>query len=150
MHDLNQAVSETFGEFLRVNGFELEASFEEASSHHLIFRNDSMKIRFSYGRGDRLDEVTVTLGHLDAPNTCEMWYPLFYQHSPEDRWLHVGDFDRQMTDEEYDAWVLKQFRLNGPARIEPPSLRGDLRRYRDKIAENIERINHRFDVQLEI
>lgn len=144
MDELRTAVDEVFGRFLEDNGFQPHAAIASGAAAHLIFANGFMKIRFSYGAQERLREATVTLGDRSAPDSGDMWHPLGYRHSPTDAWVHVGDFKRRMTDEEYDAGVLARFRTHGPGTIEPPSLHHDLRRYLREIGEARERIVARF------
>lgn len=150
MIELDSAVKDVFGKFLDKNHFRLRASIETESGEHLIFENEDMKIRFSYGTHDRLKEATVTFGDLSAPDSDLMWHPLTYAHSSSDEWLHVGDFKRQMTDEEYDAWVLQQFQKHGPAVIAPPSLEGDLIRFLREIEDCQEAINKGFGSHLKV
>lgn len=150
MSELDSAVNEVFGEFLDQNLFRLRASIACESSEHRIFENESMKIRFSFGVQDRLQEVTVTLGSLSAPDSDQMWHPLAYVHAPSDSWLHVADFNCPLTDEEYDAWVLQQFHQHGPAVVGPPSLKGDLVRYLRQIDDHREAINVKFGSQLRV
>ena len=97
MYELRDAVDAVFGRFLEDNGFRPHASFTYGAAGHLIFANDSMKIRFSYGVQERIREATVTLGVLSAPDSGGMWYPLGYRHAPTDPWMHVGDFKPRNT-----------------------------------------------------
>lgn len=148
MQELAKGVSDVFGAFLGHNGFAEAVAFSTDSGDHLIFINDAMKIRFSLGLHDRLEEVTVTLGEKSAPDGDDMWHPLAYAHLPSDPWMHTGDFVPEMTDEEYDAWVLAQFNKHGPAVVRAPSLENELKRYLREINQYTQPINARFQAHL--
>jgi hypothetical protein len=148
MDELVKSVSEVFGPFLHENGFVQTCALSVDSGEHLVFVNSAMKIRFSLGVHDRIEEVTVTLGETTAPDSDGMWHPLAYAHSPSDPWMHVGDFIPPMTDEEYDAWVLAEFQKNGPTVIKAPSLHSELVRYLREVEKYIRPINARFRADL--